>query len=139
VIAMLFCPLAIGHVKTDLAEVQRHWTVSDADGILEILPEYEAGLAGIEVGSRIVVLFHFHLSGPFTQDRLTQETPHGREIKGVFSICSPLRPNPIGLSVLSVLGVEGRRIHVRGLDMVDGTPILDIKPHAGADAPEGHD
>lgn len=48
---------------------------------------------------------------------------------GIFSICSPVRPNPIGMSVLKVLGVEGNVVHVRGLDMRDGSPILDIKPY----------
>jgi tRNA (Thr-GGU) A37 N-methylase len=48
---------------------------------------------------------------------------------GVFSICSPIRPNPIGMSLLEVVGIEGNRISVKGLDMEDGTPILDLKPH----------
>jgi tRNA (Thr-GGU) A37 N-methylase len=48
---------------------------------------------------------------------------------GVFSICSPIRPNSVGMSVLEVLGIERNRISVKGLDMEDGTPILDIKPH----------
>jgi len=48
---------------------------------------------------------------------------------GVFSICSPVRPNPIGLSVLEVIEREGSRIHVKGIDMINGTPILDIKPY----------
>ena len=75
-----------------------------------------------------MVLFLFDRSPPFRSDLLTQETRHSREIKGVFSICSPRRPNPIGLSVVTVLAVEGGRLKVRGLDMLDGTPILDIKP-----------
>jgi tRNA-Thr(GGU) m(6)t(6)A37 methyltransferase TsaA len=118
----------IGRVRHDAAEVPRHWTVSDLEGFLEIQPAYEAGLANIAAGQRIMVLFLFDRSPPFTPDLLRQETRHRKEIKGVFSICSPKRPNPIGLSVLEVLAVDGSRLRVRGLDMFDGTPILDIKP-----------
>ncbi len=118
----------IGCVRHQAAEVPRHWTVSDLEGELELLPPYEAGLADITPGERIIVLFVFDRSAPFTPDLLKQETRHSKQIKGVFSICSPMRPNPIGLSVLDVLAVEGCRVRVRGLDMFDGSPILDIKP-----------
>ena len=118
----------IGYVRHQAAEVPRHWTVSDLEGELELLPFYEAGLADISPGDRIVVLFVFDRSAPFTPDLLKQETRHSKQIKGVFSICSPKRPNPIGLSVLDVLAVDGCRVRVRGLDMFDSTPILDIKP-----------
>ncbi len=119
---------AIGWVRHDAEEVPRHFAVSDLEGVLEIRPTFAAGLVDIAAGQKITVLFLFDQSPPFTSDYLTQETRHSKEIKGVFSICSPRRPNPIGLSVVEVLAVEGRRIQVRGLDMFDGTPILDIKP-----------
>ncbi len=118
----------IGHVRHRAAEVPRHWTVSELEGELELLPLYEGGLADISPGERIIVLFVFDRSAPFTPDLLKQETRHSKQIKGVFSICSPKRPNPIGLSVLDVLAVDRCRVRVRGLDMFDGTPILDIKP-----------
>ena len=118
----------IGYVRHRGAEIPRHWTVSDLEGDLELLPLYEAGLTDITPGERIIVLFVFDRSAPFTPDLLKQETRHSKQIKGVFSICSPKRPNPIGLSVLDVLAVDGCRVRVRGLDMFDGTPILDIKP-----------
>ena len=119
----------IGVVRTDAATLPRHWSVSDIEGTLEIRPEYVGGLKGIAAGQRIVVLFHFDRSPAFTTELLEQTPPHrGATAKGVFGICSPVRPNPIGLSVLTVLAVEGGRIGVRGLDMLDGTPILDIKP-----------
>ena len=125
---------AIGWVRHGAAEVPRHWTVSDLEGDLDIRPDYAAGLANIEVGQKILVLFLFDRSPPFSNDQLTQETRHSKAIKGVFSICSPKRPNPIGLSVLEVLAKEGCRLRVRGLDMFDGTPILDIKPAIKPDA-----
>ncbi len=119
---------AIGWVRHDAEDVPRHWSVSELEGALEIRPEFAAGMADIVAGQKIMVLFVFDQSPPFTKDLLEQETRHSREIKGVFSICSPRRPNPIGLSVVKVLAVDGTRIRVRGLDMFDGTPIVDIKP-----------
>jgi tRNA-Thr(GGU) m(6)t(6)A37 methyltransferase TsaA len=118
----------IGFVKTDLEKVPRHWTVSEAEGAIVINEEYAAGLKDIEAGQRIVVLFYFHQSPQFTAEFLIQTPPHRSESLGVFSICSPIRPNPIGMSVVEVLGVEDRVIRIKGLDMRDGTPVLDIKP-----------
>ena len=126
----------IGYVRNPHREAPRHWTVSDLEGELDILPEYEAGLADIEVGQRIVVLFHFDRSEPFEAEHLKQKKRNKNEIKGVFSICSSIRPNPIGFSVVTVLAVDAGRIRVRGLDMFDGTPILDIKPYAEVDRPD---
>ena len=120
---------SIGVVRTQVESVPRHWTVSEVDGTLEIDPEYREGLKDIQPGQRIVVIFQFHQSPPFDPEMLVQTPPHrqGQRL-GVFSICSPRRPNPIGLSVFEVLGVEGTTIRVKGVDVYDGTPILDIKP-----------
>ncbi len=119
----------IGFVENKAEDVPRHWTVSDVAGTLAILPQYEKGLSDLAPGQRIVVLFHFHRSDPFDAKDLCQAKRRTGEIKGVFSICSPRRPNAIGMSVLEVLAVDRNRIHVKGLDMFGGTPILDIKPH----------
>lgn len=119
----------IGYVKTEAKEVPRHWTISEVVGELIINPEYKEGLRDIKPGEKIVVLFCFHKSPPFTPDKLIQKPPHKTEKKGVFSTCSPIRPNPIGLSVLEVLEVKENILKVKGLDMFDGTPILDIKPY----------
>lgn len=118
----------IGFVQTDAGKVPRHWTVSTLEGTLVIDEVYLEGLKDIQAGQRIVVIFHFHRSQKFTSEYLVQEPPHRAERLGVFSICSPIRPNPIGLSVLKVLGIEKNVIFVKGLDMMNGTPILDIKP-----------
>ncbi len=119
----------IGFLQTDAREIPRHWTVSDVEGAIIIDRDYVRGLTDIKAGQRIVVLFWFHKSPAFNPEFLRQTPPHrGREM-GVFSICSPRRPNPIGLSVLTVRDVEEGRIRVRGIDMLDGTPILDIKPY----------
>ncbi len=119
----------IGFVRTDAAEVPRHWSVSEVEGTLLIDDVYVEGLADVEAGERIVVIFHFHRSPEFSAQLLRQTPPHTAKRTGIFSTCSPVRPNPIGMSVVEVLEVEGRAVHVRGLDMLDGTPILDLKPH----------
>lgn len=119
----------IGFLCTDNREIPRHWSVSEVEGTLVIDEEYLEGLEDIEPGQRIVVIFNFHRSPEFSSRFLRQTPPHrGREM-GIFSICSPIRPNPIGMSILEVLGVEDATIRVRRLDMLDGTPILDIKPY----------
>jgi len=121
----------IGFVKTDASTVPRHWTVSDVEGRIVIDEIYTEGLKDIQRGDSIIVIFYFHQSSEFTVQHLIQTPPHRYEKLGVFSTCSPIRPNSIGMSVLEVLGIEENIIHVKGLDMVDGTPILDIKPLTG--------
>lgn len=120
---------SIGYVRTKADLVPRHWTVSDLEGEIVINPELKEGLRDIRQGDKIVVIFCFHKSPPFTHEKLIQKPPHLDEKKGVFSTCSPHRPNPIGLSVVEVLDVSENIIKVRRIDMFDGTPILDIKPY----------
>ena len=119
----------IGFVRHEFEKVPRHWSVSDVEGRLIINDEYLEGIEDIKAGQHIVVIFHFHKGPAFIPRYLKQSPPHRKEIMGVFSCCSPRRPNPIGMSVLKVLKVKGNVIYVKGLDMYDGTPILDIKPH----------
>jgi tRNA-Thr(GGU) m(6)t(6)A37 methyltransferase TsaA len=119
----------IGFVRTATKDIPRHWIISDVEGTLVINKEYLKGLKDIRTGQLIVVIFHFDRSPKFNQSYMIQTPPHRKKKLGVFSICSPIRPNPIGMSVLEVLRIEDNIIHVKGLDMLDGTPILDIKPH----------
>ena len=118
----------IGVVHTEAAQVPRHWTLSDVKGKLVIDKKHIKGLKDIKAGQRLVVIFHFHKSPGFTSGFLVQTPRHRDQPMGVFSICSPNRPNPIGMSVLDVLEINGNTIHVQGLDMFNGTPILDLKP-----------
>ncbi len=111
----------IGFVRTDAEVLPRHWSVSEV--------EYSEGLRGIRPGQRIVVLFHFHRSPRFSPEFLRQTSGQDGREAGVFSLCSPIRPNPVGMSVFEVLGVRDANVEVRRLDALDGTPILDIKPH----------
>jgi len=97
-----------------------------AEGRLEILPEFEAGLTDIEGFSHLFVLWIFDRSQGF---ELLGTPPSDNRAHGVFATRSPRRPNPIGLTVVELLRREGTMLHVRGLDMLEGTPILDIKPY----------
>ncbi len=98
----------------------------EVEGVLDIKPELEAGLADIEGFSHLVVIWVFHQSeGP----ELTAYPPSDDRPHGVFATRSPQRPNPIGLTVVRLLGRDGPRLRVHGIDMLDGTPILDLKPY----------
>ena len=119
----------IGFVRTDVRELPRHWSVSEVEGTLVIDVEYSQGLRDIRAGQRIVVIFHFHRSSGFSPELLRQTSGQTGREAGVFDTCSPVRPNPIGMSVLEVRGVRGASVDVKRLDMLDGTPVLDIKPH----------
>jgi tRNA-Thr(GGU) m(6)t(6)A37 methyltransferase TsaA len=119
----------IGFVRTDAEVLPRHWSVSEVEGTLVIDEEYSEGLRDVRPGQRIVVIFHFHRSPRFSPEFLRQTSGQDGREAGVFSLCSPIRPNPVGMSVLEVLGVRDANVDVRRLDALDGTPILDIKPH----------
>ena len=98
----------------------------DAEGVLELLPKFAPGLADIEGFSHLFVLWVFDLSEGYD---LFGKPPIDDRAHGVFATRSPRRPNPIGLTVVELLRRDGPRLHVRGVDMLDGTPILDIKPY----------
>lgn len=98
----------------------------EAEGVLEILPEFEAGLQDIEGFSHLFVIWVFDRNKDFS---LLATPPTDNRPHGVFATRSPRRPNPIGLTVVQLLGREGPRLLVRGLDMLEGTPILDLKPY----------
>lgn len=98
----------------------------EAEGVLEIRADLEAGLADIEGFSHLYVIWIFdRAAGP----ELTAYPPSDNRPHGVFATRSPQRPNPIGLTVVELLGREGTRLRVKGIDMLDGTPIVDIKPY----------
>ena len=105
-----------------------------AEGILEILPEYERGLKDIEGFSHLFVLWVFHKA---EGSDLEASPPSDNRPHGVFATRSPRRPNPIGLSVVELLRREGRLLHLGRVDMLDGTPVLDIKPYLSSIPQEG--
>jgi tRNA-Thr(GGU) m(6)t(6)A37 methyltransferase TsaA len=126
----VFTPQPIGFVSSPYnasGDVPRGLGAKhDADGVLEILPEFEAGLQDIEGFSHLMVIWEFDRSRGF---ELLGTPPSDNRPHGVFATRSPRRPNPIGLTVVELLRREGLRLHVRGVDMLNGTPILDIKPY----------
>ncbi|MCG6924263.1 MAG: tRNA (N6-threonylcarbamoyladenosine(37)-N6)-methyltransferase TrmO [Acidobacteria bacterium] len=105
-----------------------------AEGALEVRPELEDGLADIEGFSHLFVLWVFHESEG--HDLVAKVPLDDRRPHGVFSTRSPRRPNPIGLTVVELLQRDGPRLRVRGVDMLDGTPILDIKPYLSGVPPD---
>ena len=105
----------------------------EAEGVLQIKVELEAGLTDIEGFSHLFVIWAFDRSDGFS---LMGAPPSDDRPHGVFATRSPRRPNPIGLTVVELLSRQGTTLHVRGIDMLDGTPILDIKPYLSSVPPE---
>jgi len=96
------------------------------EGTVEIFPKYVEGLEDLEGFSHIILIYHFHLAKcsslkvkPYMDDR----------IHGVFATRAPARPNPIGISVVRLVGIERNVLYIQDVDIVDGTPLLDIKPY----------
>ncbi len=123
-IGILHCDIA------SRADAPKSYDESERVGTLEIYPEYQEGLDGIVSGQTIVVLFWLHQAA---RDIL-KVYPRGdtsRGLHGVFATRSPHRPNPIAISELKVKAINGCQVEVSGLDILDGTPIVDIKKKMG--------
>ncbi len=120
----------IGYIRSsysDTSQVPKGLGTQHAmEGTLEVLPEFEEGLQDIEGFSHLFILWVFHRSQGY---RLVGTPPTDNRPHGVFTIRSPRRPNPIGLTVVELLRRDARLLYLRGIDMVDGTPVLDIKPY----------
>jgi len=120
-------PIGMVHCRLkSKAEAPKNYSESSETGVLEIYPAYLEGLKGLKAGQTIMVLFWLHEA----QRDLLQVYPRvdrSRGLQGVFTTRSPMRPNPIAVSELKVLAVRGLELEVSGIDMIDGTPILDIK------------
>lgn len=99
-------------------------------GEIVVFDEFASGLESLEGFSHIIVLFAFHRSAG---SKLRVVPPGESRARGVFATRSPHRPNPLGMSVLRLLARDGSRLRVSGLDLVDGTPVLDIKPYTRRD------
>jgi tRNA-Thr(GGU) m(6)t(6)A37 methyltransferase TsaA len=95
-------------------------------GTIEIKPEYVDGLQDIEGFSHIILIYHFHLSKGYS---LKVKPFLDETLRGVFATRAPRRPNPMGISVVKLVKVEGTILHIEDIDIVDGTPLLDIKPY----------
>ena len=95
-------------------------------GVVEVYREYVDGLKDLEGFSHLILLYHFHRIRGF---RLNVEPFLDSQQRGIFATRAPKRPNPIGLSVVKLLSIDGRTVRIENVDMVDGTPLLDIKPY----------
>lgn len=121
----------IGYIKSPyktLDNIPKQSVLSqDKSAIIEILPEYKEGIKGIKENTYGVILFYFHKStGKVSLKQISHKT---NKVRGVFSTRSPRRPNGIGMSVVQFTNVKENKLEFRGVDMINGTPILDIKPY----------
>jgi len=120
----------IGHIYSPYNDIEgvpiQPMGAKGVRGTVEIDEDYRDGLKDLEGFSHIVLLYHFHLSnGPLLTVRpFLDDTP-----RGIFATRAPRRPNPIGLSIVKLLKVGGTTLTIEDVDIVDGTPLLDIKPH----------
>ena len=118
---------AIGHVENDFDEPAAPHVIRAVESRIVLDPSLTEGLRGLEPGRQVMVIFYFHRSQGF--DLL--QHPQGdrsRPRRGVFALRSPRRPNPIGVTVVDLVTIEGNVLRVRGLDAINGTPVLDLKP-----------
>ncbi len=125
----------IGRIHTPWArreDCPKHARESDAVCTIEVEERYAPALAGVETCTHLLVLYWMHRS---RRDLVLQVPRHYGEQRGTFALRSPVRPNPIAASVVKLVAIEGPRLSVVGLDCLDGTPLLDIKPYfASTDA-----
>lgn len=128
----------IGIVHSDASDDQIRTDYKNFEATVEILPEYSDGLEGLEGYSHIFVIGYFNRLRTdqlgVLKVRPRRHLQEGMKIEdlplvGVFAVGSPSRPNPIGLSLVELLKIEGRFLTVKGLDYFDGTPVLDLKPY----------
>jgi len=96
------------------------------EGTVEVFPEYADGLESIEGFSHIILIYHFHLSKKFS---LMVKPFMDKDAHGVFSTRAPTRPNPIGISIVRLIGIKENILYIKDLDIIDETPLLDIKPY----------
>ena len=118
----------IGRVRTPWtrrADCPRNARGSDAVCTIELDPRYAAALDGVATCTHLVVLYFMHQA---RRDLVVQVSRHSGK-RGTFALRSPVRPNPIAMSVVKLLRVEGTTLSVVGLDCLDGTPLIDIKPY----------
>lgn len=133
----------IGFVRSPIAEgVDENW--GEVVAAIELRPELANGLQGLDQFSHVLVVFYMHQSSFDPSDLVRR--PQGRAdmpLLGIFAQRAKHRPNPIGITAVQLVGIAGNVVQVKGLDAIDGTPVLDIKPYFPAfdrvdDAPVPH-
>ena len=123
----------IGEIRTPFLHVEgmpiQTIYAQDAEGVVDVFPEFAAGLADLEGFERLWLLYHLH--GTRSTELTVYPFLDSAE-RGVFATRAPVRPNHLGLSAVRLVRIEGSRIHVAGVDMLNGTPLIDIKPYVPA-------
>jgi len=128
----------IGTVRSPIKE-RGFRDYKDTVSTIAVEEEFAEALDGIEAFSHVAVLFWFHLSEKPSSLRVHPRGDSENPLRGIFATCSPVRPNPIGMTVVRLLERRDNELRVRGLDAIDGTPVLDIKPYIhprGCEDPE---
>lgn len=123
-----FVPIGIIHTPFSTPEgtpIQPQGAAG-VEGMVEVYPEYVEGLADLQGFSHIFLIYHFHLAKPFT---LRVKPFLDNKSHGLFATRAPSRPNPVGLSVVELIDIDKGRLHIRDIDVIDKTPLLDIKPY----------
>ena len=119
----------IGRIRTPFKTRQdcpRNTAQSDAVGRVEVDPRYAAGLKDLQLYSHVILIYWMDQA---RRDLVEQVPRHLDEARGTFALRSPVRPNPIALAVVELVGIESSTLTVRHVDCIDGTPLLDIKPY----------
>ena len=119
----------IGRIRTPFksrAECPRNTAESDADGRVELDPRFAAGLEDLGLYSHVWLLYWMDQA---RRDLIQQVPAHLSRPRGTFALRSPVRPNPIALAAVELLGIDGATLRVRKVDCIDGTPLIDIKPY----------
>ena len=125
---MILRPIGVAHTAyKEMGEAPFQGRFGDGEAVLEINEECADALKDVEASSHLIVLYWAHLAN---REVLQTVTPWGPEVRGVFACRSPSRPNPINICMVELLKREGNRLTVRGLDALDGSSLLDIKPYS---------
>jgi len=125
---IIFRPIGVVHspFKEPTGTPIQPGAARETTGVVEILPAYREGLQDLEGFSHLILLYHFHLARGFA---LKVKPFLDDTERGLFATRAPARPNPIGLSIVRLNRVDGLKLHIQDVDILDGTPLLDIKPY----------
>ncbi len=119
----------IGYIRTEYNSTEGVPTQSARSkekGIVEIRDDLKEGLSDLEGFSHLLLIYHFHLIYSYS---LRDVSSHDNKERGIFALRTPRRPNPIGISIVKLISIDGNKLEFEGVDMLDGTPLLDIKPY----------
>lgn len=121
---------SIGVIRSPFKDVRgvpiQPRAAAEVEGVVEVFPQYVDGLRDLDGFSHVILIYHFHLIERYS---LLVKPYMDQAERGVFATRAPARPNPIGISVVRLMEIDKNLLRVKGLDVVDGTPLLDIKPY----------